>query len=71
MIVIQADIYFPFELSDGGYEGDFLPSLDDKNGYTDFFNLLAAETSTFDGQVLLVHGDSHYFKMDKAMLLNA
>jgi hypothetical protein len=71
VIVIQADIYFPFELSDGGYEKDFLPSLDEKNGYTDFFNALVAEASTFGGQVLLVHGDSHYFKMDKAMLLNA
>ena len=69
--MIQADIYFPFELSDGGYEADFLPSLDSKNGYTDFFTALVAETSTFDGQVLLVHGDSHYFKMDHAMLLNA
>lgn len=71
VIVIQADIYFPFELSDGGYEDDFLPSLDQNNGYTDFFNALVAGTSTFDGQVLLVHGDSHYFKLDKAMLLNA
>ena len=25
------------------------------------------ETQNFAGQVLLVHGDSHYFKIDKAM----
>lgn len=67
VIMIQADIYFPVELSDGGYQTSFLPQLDAKNGYTDFFNTLAEETHNFQGQVLLVHGDSHYFKIDKAM----
>jgi len=66
-ITIQADIYFPFELSDGGYQDDFLPQLDENNGYSDFFHTLIEETHNFDGQVLLIHGDSHYFKMDKAM----
>jgi len=66
-IVIQADIYFPFELSDGGYAEDFLPQLDESNGFSDFFHTLVKETQSFDGQVLLVHGDSHYFKVDKAM----
>jgi hypothetical protein len=68
VVGIQADIYFPFELSDGGFDESFLPSLDSNNGYTDFFQTLAEETRNFDGQVLLVHGDSHYFKMDKAMV---
>ena len=68
LIAIQADVYFPFELSDGGYEESFLPSLDDNNGYTDFFNTLVEETQNYGGQVVLVHGDSHYFKMDKAMV---
>lgn len=67
LIAIQADIFFPFELSDGGYQEDFLPSLDNNNGYADFFNTLIEETHNFAGQVLLVHGDSHYFKIDKAM----
>jgi hypothetical protein len=67
VILIQADIYFPFELSDGGYQDDFLPQMDANNGYTDFFNTLVSETHNFDGQVLLVHGDSHYYKIDKAM----
>ncbi len=67
VIFIQADVYFPFELSDGGYQDDFLPNLNEKNGYTDFFNTLASETHNYNGQVLLVHGDSHYFKVDKAM----
>ena len=68
VVGIQADIYFPFELSDGGYADSFLPSLDANNGYTDFFNTLVEETRNFDGEVVLVHGDSHYFKMDKAMI---
>ena len=67
VILIQADIYFPFELSDDGYQEDFLPQLNESNGYSDFFKTLVEETHNFDGQVLLVHGDSHYFKMDKAM----
>lgn len=66
-ILIQADIFFPFELSDGGYQDNFLPQLNADNGYTDFFKTLVEETHNFDGQVLLIHGDSHYFKIDKAM----
>lgn len=66
-ILIQADIYFPFEMSDGGYQDDFLSQLNADNGYSDFFKTLVEETHNFDGQVLLVHGDSHYYKMDKAM----
>ncbi|MGR8932274.1 MAG: hypothetical protein ACU836_16720 [Gammaproteobacteria bacterium] len=65
-IIIQADIYFPFEMSDGGYD-DFLAGLNADNGYTDFFNTLADETKNFAGQVVLIHGDSHYYKVDKAM----
>jgi hypothetical protein len=66
-IVIQADIFFPYELSDGGYQDDFLPGLNEKNGYSDFFNTMISETQSYDGQVLLIHGDSHYFKTDKPM----
>ena len=67
LIAIQADIFFPFELSDGGYQEDFLPQLDENNGYSDFFHTLVEETHNFNGKVLLVHGDSHYFKIDKPM----
>jgi len=68
LIAIQADVFFPFELSDGGYQDSFLPSLDPAvNGYADFFHALIEETHNFAGQVLLVHGDSHYFKVDKPM----
>lgn len=64
----QADIYFPFEMSDGEYQDTFLTQLDPAtNGYADFFHELITQTHSFDGQVLLYHSDSHYFKMDKAM----
>lgn len=67
LIAIQADVFFPFELSDGGYQDDFLPQLDANNGYADFFHTLVEETQNFSGKVVLVHGDSHYFKIDKPM----
>lgn len=67
LIAIQADIFFPFELSDGGYQEAFLPQLDENNGYADFFHTLITETQNYSGKVLLVHGDSHYFKIDKPM----
>jgi len=68
VINIQADIYFPFEMSDGEYQDTFLTQLDPAtNGYADFFHELIAQTHAFDGQVLLNHSDSHYFKLDKAM----
>ena len=68
LIDIQADVFFPFELSDGGYADNFLPSLDPAvNGYADFFHALIDEVHNFDGQVLLVHGDSHALKIDKPM----
>ncbi len=67
LIAIQADIFFPFELSDGGYQEDFLPQLDSNNGYADFFHTLIRETQNYSGKVVLVHGDSHYFRIDKPM----
>jgi len=67
LITIQADVYFPFELSAGGYKDDFLPQLDANNGYSDFVHTLIEETQSYSGKVVLVHGDSHYFKIDKPM----
>lgn len=67
VIVSHANMYYPFNLVDDGYNKKFLPSLDQNNGFTDFFNTLVTQTHLFKGQVLLVMGDSHYFKIDKAM----
>jgi hypothetical protein len=38
------------------------------DGFTGIVNALRTETIEFDGQVALVHGDSHYFKIDKPLL---
>ncbi|NBS02667.1 MAG: hypothetical protein EBS72_11155 [Rhizobiales bacterium] len=37
------------------------------SGYTQFLAQLVSETEQFKGQVLLVHGDTHYFKVDKPL----
>jgi hypothetical protein len=37
------------------------------DAYPDYVNALRDDTSAFDGQVALVHGDSHYFKIDKPL----
>jgi hypothetical protein len=44
------------------------PALDGYDGYDAFLAALAAETSAFFGQVVLVHGDTHYFKVDQPLL---
>ncbi|HEC74093.1 MAG TPA: hypothetical protein ENI26_06930 [Methylophaga aminisulfidivorans] len=68
VIAMHANPYFPIELAGNRYHTDFLPSLDANNGFTDFFHALIQLTHTFKGEVLLVHGDSHYFRVDKPML---
>ncbi len=37
------------------------------SGYRNFLNALIAQTEHFDGEVLLVHGDTHFFKVDKPL----
>jgi hypothetical protein len=37
------------------------------DGYTALVDALVAETEAFDGQVALVHGDTHYFRLDKPL----
>lgn len=65
MIVIQADPGFDLPETEAINERETLPGID---GYTDFLNALTAETQAFDGQVVLVHGDTHFFKIDKPLL---
>lgn len=63
VLVVQADPGFD------------LPETEDKDesaapgvtGYRHFMNQLVAQTEQFKGQVLLVHGDTHFFKMDKPL----
>ncbi len=37
------------------------------DGFTAFLKALAEETGKFDGQVVMVHGDVHFFKVDKPL----
>jgi hypothetical protein len=64
MVVMQADPGFDLpetlpldERADPGHDG-----------YTDLLKALVEETKAFAGQVVLVHGDTHFFKLDKPLL---
>lgn len=37
------------------------------SGYRNFIGAIVAQTEQFAGQVLLVHGDTHFFKVDKPL----
>lgn len=63
MIVLQGDLGFDLPET----EDDSEARLPNKDGYAAFLDALIAETSAFDGQVVLVHGDTHFFKIDKPL----
>jgi len=65
MIVMQADPGFDWPETEAVNERETIPGYD---GFTDLLNTLIAETQAFDGQVVLVHGDTHFFKIDKPLL---
>ena len=67
MVVFQADP--GFDLPETETVNERLSP--DFNGYTSFLNALAAETQAFNGQVVLVHGDAHFFKIDKPLFNQA
>lgn len=63
VLVIQADPGFDLpetEEVDESLAPDF-------SGYRNFIQQLVKQTEKFDGQVMLVHGDTHFFKMDKPL----
>jgi hypothetical protein len=57
MIIFQADPNFNNEYK--------LPDTRSWDAFPDYVNALRDAAMAFPGQVALVHGDSHYFKMDK------
>lgn len=67
MAIIQADPGFDLVETVTLNERE-LPQYD---GYTNFLNTLVSETQSFSGQVVLVHGDTHYFKIDKPLINQA
>ena len=44
------------------------PSITDPDGYFDFLTALRAEVIAFRRPVVFVHGDSHYFRVDRPFL---
>lgn len=48
-----------------GFELD--PADKRRSGYNDFIAALETETRNFSGQVVFVHGDTHYFRIDKSL----
>ena len=63
MVIIQADPGFDLPETETFNERT-LPGYE---GYTAFLDALAAETAAYSGQVVLVHGDTHFFKVDKPL----
>ncbi|HLI29438.1 MAG TPA: hypothetical protein VKZ60_20415 [Chloroflexota bacterium] len=55
MLIIQANPYFERR-------------PDQRTGFNDFLGALEAETIAFRKPVVLVHGDSHYFRIDKPLV---
>jgi hypothetical protein len=59
MVVFQADLNFNNE--------QHLADTRSWDAFPAYVDALRNETSSFAGQVALVHGDSHYFKVDKPL----
>lgn len=63
MLVLQADVGFDLPETEDTDES----RLPDFDGYAKFMDALYDLTAGYDGQVVLVHGDTHYFKIDKPL----
>ncbi len=66
-VIIQANPFYHFHSTYKSWKKDFLPRLNEENGFTNFITTLIEETHSFKGKVALIHGDSHFFIIDKAM----
>jgi hypothetical protein len=63
VLVVQADPGFDWPETEDQDES-LLPQF---SGYRNFMAQVAKETENFPGQVLFVHGDTHFFKVDKPL----
>lgn len=63
MVVIQGDPGFDVPETEDADES----RLPGRDGYATFLDALITETEAFGGQVVLVHGDTHFFKIDKPL----
>jgi hypothetical protein len=64
LIAIQADMGFDLPETETVNER----TLAGFDGYTNFLNTLIEQINNFNGEVALVHGDTHFFKIDKPLL---
>ena len=64
VITIQADPSFDLPETESFNER----TLAGFDGYTNFLKVLAEETGNFAGEVVLVNGDVHFFKIDKPLI---
>ena len=63
VVVVQADPGFDLPETEGINESA-APGV---SGYRFFMDSLVKQTESFKGQVLFVHGDTHFFKVDKPL----
>ncbi|MDH4449670.1 MAG: hypothetical protein QE265_03660 [Rhodoferax sp.] len=63
VLVIQADPGFDWPETEDVDES-LLPQF---SGYRNFMAAVVKQTESFQGQVLLVHGDTHFYKVDKPL----
>jgi len=65
MVIIQADMSFDVPETETFNERTQVPGFE---GYNNTLAALVSEAQAFDGQVVLVHGDTHFFKLDKPLV---
>ena len=63
VLVVQGDPGFDWPETEDADES----TLPEFLGYRNFMTALTAQTEKFAGQVLFVHGDTHFFKLDKPL----
>lgn len=63
VLVVQADPGFDLPETED-FDESTQPSY---SGYRNFMSKLAEQTHHFKGEVLFVHGDTHFFKLDKPL----
>ena len=63
VLVVQADPGFDWPETEE-FDESTLPGV---SGYRHFMSKLAEQTQAFKGEVLFVHGDTHFFKLDKPL----
>lgn len=72
MVVMQADPVFDLpETETVNERTSVVDGLPPHEGYDAFLAALTEETKAFSGQVVLVHGDTHFYKVDKPLVTQA